>query len=380
MKLVFLTNIVNHHQIPLADELYKLLGDNYRFIAFEELPQWLRTGGYSEITRPYIVQAYNDDVDIGFLTEVVDNADVVIIGSAPECLVHKRVSENKITFHYSERWFKKKIGIHILSPKLWYSLYINHIRFRRKRSYLLCASAYAAKDAYQVFAYRGKCFKWGYFTKVQEYDIEELLDLKKNTEIKLMWCARFLDWKHPELAVKLAYVLKNKGYKFTLDMFGSGLKLDETKKLANALDVEDVVIFRGNLPNESILEQMRLHHIFIFTSDCNEGWGAVANEAMSNGCVLVGADAIGSVPFLLKDAENGCIFKSCDLDSLVSKVEYLLNHRDELRRLAINGYNTMKYIWSPMKAASSLLQLIDDIKNDCSSSIIEGPCSIAELL
>ena len=54
------------------------------------------------------------------------------------------------------------------------------------------------------------------------------------------------------------------------------------------------------MPNAKILQEMRKHEIFLFTSDRNEGWGAVSNESMSNGCMLVGSDGIGSIPFLVK--------------------------------------------------------------------------------
>lgn len=45
---------------------------------------------------------------------------------------------------------------------------------------------------------------------------------------------------------------------------------------------------------------------------------------MSNGCVLIGSNAIGSIPYLLVDGSNGLVFESCNLDSLCEKVKYLL--------------------------------------------------------
>ena len=193
-----------------------------------------------------------------------------------------------------------------------------------------------------------------------------------------MWCARFLKWKHPELPVKLATRLKEKGYCFTLDMYGTGSELENIKKLAGDLNVLDVVNFKGNVPNEHILEEMRKHDIFLFTSDRNEGWGAVANEAMSNGCVIVGADEIGSVPYLVKDGENGCIFKSCELDSLCEKVEWLINTPSERERLSRNGFETLRDDWAPKVAARNLVQLIEDLQNGRETSLHSGPCSKAE--
>lgn len=95
MKIVFLTNLVNHHQIPVADELYELIGDDYTYVAMEQLPDWLKKGGYSDTERPYILR-YADN--LGKIRNLVNDADVVIIGSAPEWLVTQRIKENKLTF------------------------------------------------------------------------------------------------------------------------------------------------------------------------------------------------------------------------------------------------------------------------------------------
>ena len=119
--------------------------------------------------------------------------------------------------------------------------------------------------------------------------------------------------KHPELPVMLAKRLKDKGYNFHLDMYGRGDELYPTQQLVKSLALNDNVSFYGSLPNEEILKEMRKHEIFLFTSDRNEGWGAVLNESMSNGCAVVASNLIGSVPFLIQDGENGMVFKSGDL-------------------------------------------------------------------
>lgn len=147
--------------------------------------------------------------------------------------------------------------------------------------------------------------------------------------------------------------------------------------MAEKLGVVDVVSFKGNMPNDEILCAMRQHDIFLFTSDKNEGWGAVANEAMSNGCAIVGSDAIGSIPFLVKDGENGYTFKSRNLDSLCEKVEDLLDNPTKRKQFAINAYRTMCDVWSPKNAAKNFLQLVTDIQNGAEVSIENGPCSKA---
>lgn len=168
-------------------------------------------------------------------------------------------------------------------------------------------------------------------------------------------------------------------YKFIIDMYGSGEELEPTKELAGKLDVMDVVRFQGNLPNDEILQQMRHHHIFLFTSDRNEGWGAVLNESMSNGCAVVASNMIGSVPFLIEDGINGLIFKSEDLGSLETKVASLLDNVDYRRTIAWNSIKTMREVWSPKNAATNFLKLCEAIENGrrLDSVIDKGPCSMA---
>lgn len=377
MQIVFYTNFINHHQVLVADELYRSSGGRYRFIETMPMFDWLKKGGYEDYSsRPYVIQAWKDDASKKKAEELCVNADVAVFGADSLDYLTMRAKTGKLSFEVSERWLKKGI-LNLLSPRLLRNMWYYHTLFRKKPVYKLCSSAYAAGDQYKMLSYKDRCYKWGYFTRVDDYDIEESLDKRQDAVFRLMWCARFLKWKHPELAIKLAARLKAKGYAFTLDMYGSGVELEGMQHLVRRLDVTDVVRFCGNLPNDRILEQMRSHDMFLFTSDRNEGWGAVANEAMSNGCVLVGSDAIGSVPFLLKDGENGCVFKSCDLDSLMEKVEYLLNDRAEMRRMAINGYITMKTVWSPENAARNLMTLIDDLQNGRDTSVADGPCSKA---
>jgi glycosyltransferase involved in cell wall biosynthesis len=163
-----------------------------------------------------------------------------------------------------------------------------------------------------------------------------------------------------------------------IDMFGSGEELEATKNLAKKLNVEDVVNFCGSKPNDEILAEMRRHDIFLFTSDRNEGWGAVLNEAMSNGCAVVGSDEIGAVPFLIEDGVNGCIFKSCNLDSLEQKVIFLIEHPSERHNMVRSAYHTMSHIWSPANAASQFMQLVVALMAGDESSIPNiGPGSRA---
>lgn len=382
MKVVFLTNYVHHHQTPIADEFYRLLGDDYKYIACEALPDWLINGGYDpNVTREYILRAYESQEKMRKALQLANEADVVIIGSAPELFVTKRIKEGKLTFRYSERWFKNRpwwtSGI-----RAWINYYRYHISYRNKPVYMLAASAFTCRDVNAIGAYKNKVFKWGYFTRVDDFALEtsKVPDVSSvESTPHIMWCARFLRLKHPELPVLLADRLKKRGYRFHLDMFGHGEEQESTIKLAEKLGVNDVVSFCGVLPNENILKEMRKHDIFLFTSDKNEGWGAVLNESMSNGCAVVASNLIGAAPFLIENGKNGLLFESGNLDSLEHQTRLLLDDKHYCMQLAESAINTMRNVWSPKNAARQFLTLVEALQ--CGNMDLipkNGPCSRAE--
>lgn len=378
MTLTFVTNLVHHHQLPVADEFYRLLGDDYHYISTMPLTDELKRGGYDPtLDRPYIIRTYLSQENMDRARQLIDNSDVVIQGDAPNEWVLKRKEEDKVTFHNSERWLKK-LNIHAISPKAFYYIYKHYFRFRHKRTYMLCASAFTAKDVHKYLCFPNRCFKWGYFTVVpSKEDLSFIAPTANDEPTKIMWCARFLKLKHPELPVQLAVRLKQKGYKFQINMYGSGEQLENTRVLIDKLGVSDCVHLCGNLPNAQILEEMRKHDIFLFTSDRNEGWGAVLNESMSNGCVPVASDAIGSVPYLIKDGENGFTFKSCSLNSLENAVTTLLDNPRKRAEMAAKAYHTIADVWSPRVTAERFLILaqhaLDNTLNQY--NITKGPVS-----
>lgn len=377
-NLVFVTNHVNHHQIPLADCFFEKLGDEYLYISMEPLPQWLKDGGYSEISRPYIARL-DKNISLGEIQKIVDDAIIVIIGAAPHELTYNRQRQNKLTFFYSERWFKDGY-YHLLSPGLWLKRYKDFIRFRNKRTYMLCASAFTSSDTQKMFCFPNKTFKWGYFTSVPQIDINAILEAHKGvSRVRILWVARFLPLKHPELAIQLASDLKRQSIKFELNMYGAGEMYETIQEQIKTLNLEDGVFLKGNLPNAQILQEMREHQIFIFTSDKNEGWGAVLNEAMSSGCAVVASDCLGAAPFLIKNGINGLLFQSENSSSLYNKVLFLIKNPDMRTQLALNAYNDMCNVWNPKNAANKFMELAYNLNKEPVNRIEEGygPCTKA---
>lgn len=386
MNIVYFGNTLNKHQVYVSDVLYEKTGHNYIYVETVPPKEENLSGGKLQMIRPYVFRAYESISAHNKALDFSCDADVAIFGafSLPYEIERLRKTQ-KLSFEVSERWLKRG-WMNIFSPRLLSSLWHYHTDgWAKKPLYKLCSSAFCANDQYKLLTFKGRCYKWGYFTEVKQLDIENIIGERERIEgssdggsshkVTILWCARFLGLKHPELVVKLAQRLKANRFNVTIDMYGSGEELEPTQRLCEKFRVEDIIKFKGNVPNEEILQAMREHDIFIFTSDKNEGWGAVLNEAMSNGCTVVASDEIGSVPFLVKDGVNGYIFKSMNIDSLYEKVVMLIEGPTIRKKMAVQAYYDMVNVWSPRAAANNLLKLIDDLQHNRESSIINGPCS-----
>lgn len=391
MKLVFYSLILNNHQVYVADELWEQTGHSYCFVELANLQAEHRKGDTHDYSdRPYLLRVWQSEKDYSKAMEFARTAECCVFSGVSALPFQKeRMKLGLLSFDMSERWLKRGF-INLFSPAILKMFLAYHIgRWGKKPIYKLCCSAFAAGDQSKLFTYRGRCYKWGYFTKVEKMDVEASTDVSTLNITSLMWCARYLMLKHPELPILMAQRLKEKGYRFVLDMYGNGAYEEQAKLLAKELDVEDVVRFMGVKPNEELLSDMRKHSIFLFTSDRNEGWGAVANESMANGCVLVASDGIGSSPYLIKDGETGLLFKSPQtsstigkpdttaLNSLCKKVEYLLNNTNKWKEIRQHSMTLMREEWHPQIAAKRMLTLIDCLRRNAETPFFEGPCSKA---
>lgn len=379
MKIAFFTNFISHHQVYVADELYRLTDGDYYFVELIKMPDSYRKTGYPDFTsRPYVLQAWRNNDCLKEAYKLAIDVDVMLVGSniALPFEKYRCINTKKITFEVSERWFKRGL-VNIMSPRFlaWYYHYLCY--FRKKMVYKLCCSAFTSYDMSRIGAFKNKCFKWGYFTKIENFNV----DTKVYYGTRIMWVSRFIGWKHPEMVIRLAKCIKdNVTASFHIDMYGGGELYDDLVELVDILGVQDLVSIHSNLPNEQIISEMRNHDIVLATSDQNEGWGAVVNEAMSNGCVLIGSDKTGSVPYLINDGENGFIFESGNMDSLYDKICVVLGKPEVCRQIAKKGYETMLNVWSPKNAAQNLLTLIYNLQSQQELDVKSGPCSKAEII
>ena len=372
MKLVYLSNIFHHLQSPLSDELFKLTDGSYAFVETGVLQQGM---AYKGEKAPYVMQYCKENKKE--IEEMVFNAEVVIYGEAPMSLIKRRINVGKLTFRDDERRYKQ------VNRYLKWPIYTYH-SLTLNKGFLLCASAFGSRDYHLSGMSLKKCFKWGYFPAVKEYEnIETILDNKKSMKdgvIQIFWTGRMIKLKHPESTIYVAKALRDKGIKFIIKIVGDGPLKDNLQQVVDNEGLEEHVKLLGLQSPEVVRALMEESDIYLFTSDRGEGWGAVLNESMNSACAVVASPATGSAPFLIKENENGLFFKDKDWKDLCEKVVWIVNHPKERVELSRNAYKTMMNVWSPKVAARNLLTLVKALQEGKEPDVKEGPCSRAEYL
>ena len=393
MKVVMISNYINHHQIPFCDAMNELLSGSFAFIQTEPMEEErIRMGWQNPVEISYLRKYYEEPEACN---KLIEEADLVIFGGTEdESYIQGRLAGKKPLIRYSERLYKCGQW-KAISPRGLKKKYHDHTRYRKDEVYLLCSGAYVSSDFHIVRAYPGKMLRWGYFPKTHVYeDFDKLM--KTKTPGNIVWAARFLDWKHPELPLMTAKYLKKQGIPFHLDLIGGG-ELDQTvQKLYKEYQLEDVVTLHGFKTPDEVRQFMLKADICLVTSDRNEGWGAVVNEAMNSGCAVVANHMIGAGPFLICHNENGMIYEDGNKEQLFQYTASLLKDRDRCRQMGYAAYKTVTATWNERQAARRLLTFAIDkhflAKEDVclttqmeewlssGHTFTEGPCSPAPIL
>lgn len=358
MKITVVSNYINHHQIPLAEEMYASLGLEYAFLETEPMEEERVKMGWNANTDslPFLHSFLKERE---FCERLVDESDVVIFGGCDdESYIEKRLAEKKPVIRISERIYKSGQW-KAISPRGLKKKYHDHTSHKLDPVILLCAGAYVPSDFSIIHAYKDKMFRWGYFPPFIKQDLEALMASKGDGKapVKLLWAGRQIGWKHPMDALLVAKRLKEEGIPFHLTMIGDGECHAELVSFVGSEAMADYVSFIPFLKPEEVRLKMEESDIFLFTSDYLEGWGAVLNEAMNSGCAVVANVAAGATGYLIEDGENGFAYRNGDLEELYRTVSLLATDAEQRKKCGRKAYETIAEEWNARMAAKSLLSL-----------------------
>lgn len=388
MKVTFVSNYMNHHQQPFSEAMQARLGEDYTFIQTQPMEEERVQMGWDTSAQSLsFVRKFWEEEET--CRQLILDSDVVIFGwTGMEELIVPRLRAGKLTFRNSERIYKEGQW-KALSPRGLKQKYRDYIQYRKTPYYLLCAGGYVASDFALIHSFPHKMFRWGYFPPEKTYEetfLQEKQQRDLQTPVEILWAGRFIDWKHPETAVQVAAALKEKKIPFHLTMVGGGEMQGQLVELAKQKNVTEQVTFTGFQRPEQVRHYMEKAQIFLFTSDYQEGWGAVLNEAMNSGCAVVVNHALGAAPYLMQHGKNGLVYQNGYLQECIDHTLLLAGTPKVCEQLAQNAYATITKTWNAGQAAEHFLKLCENLlverkKAVCGEGIpSDGPGSPAPVI
>ncbi|MCX8104709.1 MAG: glycosyltransferase family 4 protein [Ignavibacterium album] len=208
------------------------------------------------------------------------------------------------------------------------------------------------KLVFTPYCVDNKRFSAEYFrNKDKKIVLRKELGLPVDKKI-ILTSGKYIEKKRPMDLLKAYHLLNDENT--ALVFVGEGELRREMEDYIKANDLKNVYL-TGFKNQSEVGKYFAAADIFVLPSGAGETWGLVVNEAMNFGLPIISSDLPGSAHDLVKDGENGFVYKAGDLNDLLSKINTLI-HNDEKR---INfGIKSLEIIQN-----YSYEKIIENLKN-----------------
>lgn len=177
------------------------------------------------------------------------------------------------------------------------------------------------------------------FYHVEEEKTQEIRKRYRAENIPLLLSvSRMANEKNVEFLLKgIAKVKEQYSGRFRVLLVGEGPDRENYEKLSRELQIDEEVIFTGQVPNEEIAPYFAAADAFVFASK-TETQGIVILEAFAGKTPVYALKASG-VSDLVRDGANGRLCEE-DVDAFAGQLLPLLEGKEDMERLIHNAYET----------------------------------------
>ena len=188
----------------------------------------------------------------------------------------------------------------------------------------------------------------------ERFDKEEILkkyNIQKNSKYIFSYICRISEQKRPILLLKIIKKLKEKRNDFIVLVVGDGNLLGKMKNIANKLDLNENIMFLGNVEDTE-----EIYKISDLTINCSikEGLALTSYESLSMGVPVISSDVGGQKELINEDvgiivpcmqdekeiySEN---YKLEEIDKYIEGIEKILNnlekYKEKCRQRILDGF------------------------------------------
>jgi glycosyltransferase involved in cell wall biosynthesis len=182
-------------------------------------------------------------------------------------------------------------------------------------------------------------------TDLSRDQCREKLNLPLEKDI-ILFFGNLVKYKGPEVLLNAFHNIKNENPNTLLVFAGTGPMQRKLITQSKIQGLVDDVKFTGYV--EDSLKPLYYKAVDIFclpSLNLAEAFGIVNLEAMASGIPII-ASNLGGIPEVVRDGENGLIFKPGDVEDLIKSLTYLLDNENIRRRMGEKGKRmSQDYSW-----------------------------------
>lgn len=374
-RLVFITNIPNQYRIPLFNEMQNQLDeiDWVLHVIFGATGYNRRKSqiDFSDCKFNYSV------LESGLLNRIEKRTGFMFYSGLTRLLSKLNPDEILVT------------GFAISTIKIWLTTFFN------KRSYYIVSGSINGKNsttswarkiqrklliqraagaiAYGTLAKKylialgiepNKVFCMGNTVDTEFYRIQTALLKQGTTQINSQQGKNHLTYigyidarKNVEQLILVLEKLLVYRADVVLDIIGDGESLEELKSLVTQKNVQDYVAFHGFKQKQELPNFLALSSIFLFQTSFDI-WGLVLNEAMSAGVPCIASVHAGATHDLIQEGVNGFKMDFEEHELVAQKIDWMLNHPDEMEQLGKNASKFINEQYSLEKSAENIISIL----------------------
>ena len=200
---------------------------------------------------------------------------------------------------------------------------------------------------------------------IDDNSIKRNKEEKVDDDFRLLWVGKFDFRKQLNIALATMSKLKDKSnIKLIICGSGSDNQISYYKQMAINLGIEDNVVWKGNIENSKVKEEMHKSDIFFFTS-VSEDTSTVVLEAVSCGLPVLCFDTCG-MGYVINESVGQKVPLTNprqSADDFAEKINYLYNNREFLQKLSDGCKQRQKELsWD--NKAKQMVELYNKVKNE----------------
>jgi glycosyltransferase involved in cell wall biosynthesis len=177
-----------------------------------------------------------------------------------------------------------------------------------------------------------------------------------DTKFNVLYVGRLVAQKNLNFLLGIAAEVIKQDSKFFFDIVGDGpLREDLQLKCIN-MELQNNVIFHGEIPNSELPKFYQNSDLFILTS-YYEGFGRVLIEAGAYNLPVLSTRITGPED-IIENGYNGYLLELEDKKGFVEKIFYLKNNPEERISLGLNNFNLVNERYNPNTLTEKWIELL----------------------